>query len=148
MAALIDEPYLRKTFQIHKDVIADRITPYIFAASRRLQKWVGSELYTTDNEDLKELLKLAEGTLVMHLLIRNLNTNIRPKGLVATETVEGNVTVRYLNTVETTDAEVGFLNQAEEIVRDFLGVDAADFSIIEQSETVYDTGSTWGEWLT
>lgn len=118
MPPLIDETYLRATFNIHKDVAPARITPYIKIGSRRLIKWVGAANYA--NADLIEELKLAEATLVMHFLIRNLNTNIRPKGVVATETVEGNVTVRYLNPVETTAAETDFLAQAEEIVRDFI----------------------------
>lgn len=120
MPALINENYLRETFNIHKDVAPARITPYIKAASRRLLKWVGAGIYQTTDQDLQDLLKLAEGTLAMHYLIRNLNTNIRPKGIVATESVEGNVTIRYFNPVETSSFEADFLNQAEELIRDFI----------------------------
>jgi hypothetical protein len=120
MSALIDENYLRDTFNIHKDVKPSRITPYINPASRRLKKWVGLEVYGTSDNELKEALRLAEATLTMHFFIRNLNTNIRPKGLVGTETVEGNVTVRYLNETEITAAEANYLAQAEELIREFI----------------------------
>ena len=117
MAALIDEEYLRATFNIHKDVGVGRITPYIAAASRRLLKWVGATNYA--DSELADELKLAEGNLAMHLLHLNLNTNIRTKGLVASETVEGNVTVRYFNPTETAQFAEMYLAQAEEIVREF-----------------------------
>lgn len=120
MAILINEDYMKQTFNIHKDVTDNRISPYIKVASRRLQNWVGATIYETTDEDLKDVLKLAEGTLAMHYMIGNLNTNIRPKGLVATESVEGNITVRYLNPGETLQSEADFLARAEEIVRDLI----------------------------
>lgn len=137
MAALIDEDYLRETFNIHKDVADSRITPYIAVASRRLQKWVGAANYA-DNA-LEDELKIAEGTLTMHFLVRNLNTNIRTKGLVGSETVEGNVTVRYLNPAETLQAEGDFLRQAEELINEF--IEASDLPAT--FETVADE-----EWQT
>ncbi len=120
MAALIDEGYVRATFNIHKDVETTRITPYITVAGRRLVKWVGATVHASANSEIQEVLKLAEATLTMHFLIRNLNTNMRPKGLVATEIVEGNVTMRYLNPTEVSQSETDYLNQAEELVRDLI----------------------------
>lgn len=116
MAALVDENYVKTAFNIHKDVEDSRINPYLIVASRRLKKWVGDTNYADD--DLKDVLKIAEATLVMHFMIRNLNTQIRSKGLVATESVEGNVTIRYLNPTETKQSEVGFLEQARELIDD------------------------------
>lgn len=134
MAALIDETYMRTTFNIHKDVASNRITPYINAASRRLKKWVGTARYTGSDADTLNLLKLVEATLVMHFLELNLNTNIRPKGLVATETVEGNVTVRYFNPVETAQFSEQYLDQADELIREFLDGDAADIEIVRDGD--------------
>lgn len=114
----IDAAFMRKTFNIHTDVVNDRITPYFAPASRRLKKWVGVDLYQTPG-DYAEELKLAEGNLVMHFMQINLNTHIRSKGLVATETVEGNVTVRYLNPDETMKMSTFFLEQAQQIVSEF-----------------------------
>lgn len=130
MAALVTEEYMRSTFNIHKDVGSDRIAPYIIAASRRLQKMVGSQLYGTQEQEIKDLLKLVEATLVMHYLELNLNTNIRAKGLVATETVEGNVTTRYFNPTETAQFTQQYLDQADELVREFFTGDAADIQIV------------------
>lgn len=118
--ALIDETYLRDAFQIHKDVPSPRLAPYVAAASRRLKAWVGSTVYQTIDADTKAILKLAEATLAMHFLIRNLNTSIRGKGLVASESVEGNVTIRYLNPAETEQLASGYLADAEELVREWI----------------------------
>lgn len=119
MPRLIDEQYMRDTFNIHKDVLSTRITPYLASASRRLKKWVGADVYLTNDADLQSELKLAEGLIVMHLMLLNLNTHIRAKGLVATETVEGNVTTRYFNPTETSQSAREYLDQAAEIVGDF-----------------------------
>lgn len=146
MAALVDEAYMRSTFKIHKDVGAGRITPYIAIASRRLKKWVGETSYA--DSSLAEILKLAEGTLVMHFLIRNLNTAIRPNGLVATESVEGNVTLRYLNPSETTQTETAYLEQAEELIRDIINYTPEDGIEIIYTENQQPIGDTWGEWQT
>ncbi len=118
MADLIDATYMRETFKIHKDVGDKRIDPYIAVALIRLEKWVGADNYADAN--LAVPMKIAAGTLTMHYLIPNLNTNIRTKGLVATETVEGNVTVRYLNPIETGQAETAYLERARELVDAFI----------------------------
>jgi len=146
MAALVTEAYMRATFNIHPDVKPTRITPYIAVASRRLKKWVGDAFYA--DSTLAEILQLAEATLVMHFLIRNLNTNIRPKGLVATESAEGNVTLRYFNPSETTQTELSYLEQAEELIRDLIDYTPEDGVEIVYSEPEPPLGDTFGEWQT
>lgn len=118
MSELVDADYVRETFNIHVDVLDGRITPYIKPASRRLIKWVGAAKYA--DEDLADELKIAEATLVIHFMIRNLNTAIRPKGLVKTERVEGNTVVEYLTPTQSTELETDYLHQAEELVREML----------------------------
>ena len=145
MAALIDETYMRQTFKIHKDVGMTRVTPYIAVADRRLKKWVGQENYA--NSELTEILKLAEGLLTMHYLILNLNTNIRPQGLIKTESAEGNVTLQYLSPTETAQSAQAYLDQADEIIRDLIDYAVEDgFEIVTDDKT--KLGDTWGEWLT
>lgn len=117
MAALIDADYLRDTFNIHSDVLDNRLTPYCAAASRRLQSWVGADNYA--DAELLEELKLAEGMIAMNLLQLNLNTSIRGDGLVRRETVEGNVQIEYLSAKETADTARAYLEQAEAIVQEF-----------------------------
>lgn len=138
---LINEQYMRETFNIHKDVDNKRITPYIAVASLRLKKWVGTTNY--ENADLVEILKLAEATLAMHFMELNLNTNIRAKGLVATETVEGNVTVRYFNPTETAEYAQAYFEQAEEIVRDLIGYQPEDGIEIVVNTECATLGDTW-----
>lgn len=115
--ALIDEDYLRQTFNIHDEVPSERLTPYIAAASRRLKSWVG-ETHYADSEIVEEL-KLAEASLAMHLLIPNLNTAVRPNGLVRRETVENNVVVEYLSQSEVEKSSTGYLEQAERFVSEW-----------------------------
>lgn len=117
---VIDENYLRSVFKIHKDVGDARLTPYIALAARRLKAWIGESNYNAQDEDLQTILKLAEGNLAMAFLIRNLNTAIRPNGLVLTEQTEGNVTLTYLNPAQTTQTEQAYFEQAESIVRDLM----------------------------
>lgn len=111
---MVDAAFMRKVFNIHADVSNDRLAAYFAVAARRLKKWVG-ELYA-DPGDYAEELKLAEGNLVMHFMQINLNTHVRSQGLVATETVEGNVALRYLNPDETLKMSIFFLEQAQQIV--------------------------------
>lgn len=118
MAVLIDEEYMRGTFQIHSKVGTGRITPYIAVASKRLERWVGAANYA--DTDLADELKLAEGLIVMHLMTLNLNTNIRTAGLVRTEVVEDNKVVTYLSPTETAQTASLYLEQAEEIVRSYI----------------------------
>ena len=118
MAGLINEQYLRDTFLIHQDVKSPRITPYLIAASRRLKSWVGNSVYGTQDNEAKEVLRLAEATLAMHFLIRNLNTSIRGKGLVSTEKIERDTVVTYLNPAQTEQTAHGYLADAEVLVRD------------------------------
>lgn len=118
--ALIDENYLKDTFNIHKDVKSPRLTPYIARAARRLKKWVGVATYETTDQEIKSDLKLAEGTLAMAFLIRNLNTAIRSQGLVLTEEVENNVRLTYQNPTQTAQTEAAYFQDAENIVRDLM----------------------------
>lgn len=116
--ALIDENYLKDTFNIHKDVKSGRMTPAIARAARRLEAWVGSTTYAST--EVVTILKLAEGTLAMAFLIRNLNTGIRSNGLVLTEQVEGNVTITYQNPAQTAQTEQAYFEDAQNIVRDLI----------------------------
>lgn len=118
--AKIDETYLRNTFRIQTDTKAARILPYISAASRRLQQMISNAVYASTDPDIAEIVKLAEGTLAMHYMTLNLNTSIRPDGLVKTEQVEGNVTLTYLSPNETNQTAQMYFDQAEELIREFL----------------------------
>lgn len=150
--ALIDEEYMRNTFNIHEDVEAGRITPYIVVASIRLKRWVGANVYATEVADLITVLKLAEGTLVMHFMQLNLNTHIRPKGLVKTESVEGNVTIQYLNPNETAQSAQLYLEQAQMILSGYIedgdSMPTPEFieTDINTDTTISDTSNQ--EWLT
>lgn len=118
--ALIDENYLKATFNIHKDVASSRITPAIARAARSLRQWVGDTTYETDDSEIRPILKLAEATLTMSFLIRNLNTAIRSQGLVLTEQVDGNATLTYMNPTQTKQTEQSYFEDAEAIVRDLI----------------------------
>lgn len=148
MAALIDETYLRTTYKIHKDVVSGRITPYIAIASRKLKSWIGTDNYAANDADLQTILKLAEGNLAMSFLTLNLNTNVRPQGLVKTEKVEGEVTLQYLSPNETAQVSQQYFEQAEILVRDLFQLsDLPSAPEIVEETAVTDYG-TWGEWLT
>lgn len=112
--SLIDEPFIRANFNVHEDVLASRINVYLKPAARRLKKWVGETVYA--DADFADELKLAEANLVMHFLIVNLNTAIRPEGLVKSEQTEGATTVNYLSAAEVQTYTQFYLAQAEEIV--------------------------------
>lgn len=148
MAALIDETYLRTTFKIHKDVVSGRITPYIAIASRTLKRWIGTDNYATTDTDLQLVLKLAEGNLAMSFLTWNLNTNVRPQGLVKVEKVEGEVTLQYLSPNETAQTSQAFFQQAESLVRDIFQLsDLPPVPEITGGEET-STDGTWWKWLT
>lgn len=150
MATLIDAQYVRNTFNVHKDVLDARILPYIAVAERRLKIWVGDENFA--DAELAEILKLAEATLVMHLLVRNLNTAIRAKGIVLQERVEGDVTLQYQTPAQTEATMYGFLADAEELLGDLIVNSnlSNGFEIVtdESGAVCGDSGTTWGEWLT
>jgi len=120
MAGLIDIEYMRGAFRIHTDVADERITPYLAPAARRLKKWVGADTYATADEDDAAVLKTAEGLVAMHYMVLNLNTSIRPEGLVRTERDEGSlnggVTITFLSPTETGLYGQMYLDQAQEIL--------------------------------
>jgi hypothetical protein len=146
--ALIDENYLRTTFKIHKDVGSGRITPYIVIASRKLKNWIGTANYATNDADLILILKLAEGSLAMSFLTLNLNTNVRPQGLVKVEKVEGDVTLQYLSPNETMQTSQQFFEQAESLVRDLFQLsDLPSAPEIVAEEEITDL-EILDEWLT
>ncbi|MBS1793356.1 MAG: hypothetical protein JSS81_05850 [Acidobacteria bacterium] len=145
MAALIDETYMRTTFKIHKDVVSGRLLPYIAVASRKLQSWVGAANYA--DSGLAEILKLAEGSLAMSFLTLNLNTNVRPQGLIKVEKVEGEVTIQYLSPAETAQTSAQWFEQAEALVRDLLQLSDLPAPPQTVEETLdCDSGSTFPEW--
>lgn len=115
---MIDIEYLRGAFRISDTVEDERISPYLKPAARRLKKWVGEETYGSDDEDIADILKTAEGLLAMHYLVLNLNTSVRPEGLVRTEQVEGNVTLSYLSATETGSLGQMYIDQAIELLDD------------------------------
>ena len=112
--SLIDENFIRANFNVHEDVLNARIKMYLKPAARRLKKWVGETIYS--DSEFEDELKLAEANLVMHFLIVNLNTAIRPQGLVKSEQTEGSITVNYLSANEVQTYTQFYLAQAEEIV--------------------------------
>lgn len=122
-ASLITEDDLRGRFGIVDDVADPRLTPAVRAASRRLQRWVGSDAYADalldapTNEDRAADLQDAEAALAMHFLILNLNTNITPGGVVLQAKEDGNVTIQYASPAQTKDLAEQYLNQAEELAR-------------------------------
>lgn len=142
--AKIDETYMRNTFKIHPDVRAARINPYIAAASRRLQRMIDNSVYSSSDPDIAEIVKLAEGTLAMHYLTLNLNTSIRPEGLVKTEQVENNVTLAYLTPTEQDQQSRQYFEQAEELIREFLSpVEGVAPEFVEFEESFEASTRKW-----
>lgn len=145
--AKIDETYLRNTFKIHPDVKSARISPYISAASRRLQRMIHPLVYSSTDPDVEEIVKLTEATLAMHFMTLNLNTSIRPNGLIKTEAVENNVTLNYLSPTETAQTASAYFEQAEELIREFLGSDIPAAPEFVETDINYE-GTIYPEWQT
>lgn len=123
---LIDIEKLRETFDISEKVKDGRFTRAFAAAGRRMREWVGDEAYedalsnTPDDATRKEDLEYAEAHLVMHFAVLGINTALRPTGIVASESVEGNITIRYLNPNEIASLQKQYLDEAEAIARPYL----------------------------
>lgn len=135
---LISEADLRTWFEISKSIEPIRFNMPIGAASRRLRSWVGDAVYTaTDNTERVEDLKFAEAHLAMHFVLLNLNTVLRPGGVVEEERVEGDTTIRYLTPAKTKELSAAYLEQAEEITRPYMtsdGTPDAPFEIAEDED--------------
>ena len=103
MATLITTETLLEYFEIKQpDIKSGRLTPAIGAASRRLRKWVGDDVYSDalgeppTDADRADDLKMAEAWLVMYFALLGLNTKITPGGVVKTTKVEGNTIHQFL----------------------------------------------------
>jgi len=122
---LVDITKLRETFDVSEKLKTGRFTRALAAAGRRMREWVGDDAYddalseTPDDETRKADLEYAEAHLVMHFAVLGINTALRPTGIVATETVEGNVTTRYLNPNEISTLQRQYLDIAEELTRPY-----------------------------
>jgi len=98
---LITVDDLREIFDINEQIKDPRFSRALSAASLRLRRWVGDDVYDDalsqqpDDLDRAEVLENAEAHLVMGFAIVGINTALRPTGVVRTEKGEGNVTITY-----------------------------------------------------
>lgn len=125
MSELIDTTFLRGQFDIHTDILDSRLQRNIGAASRRLRKWVGDEFYQSvvnksAEDDLRKDFQLAEANLAMHFAILGLNTPITSKGILQTTRSKDFSVISYLSPDKIAELQQMYLDQAEEIVRDYL----------------------------
>lgn len=127
MPTLISVEEFLQYFDISEDVEARRIEPHVGAASRRLRKWVGAEIYQnalSENEEFENLqadLKNAEAHLTFHFAIAGLNYPLSSKGIVATSaSSEGKEMRKYLTPDETAKVSEQFLELAREICEPYL----------------------------
>jgi hypothetical protein len=123
---LIDVAYLRGLIHIDPNIDDGRFSRAMAAAGRRMRGWVGDAAY---NDALleppadvtrKEALQYAEAHLVMAFAVLGINTALRPTGIVASESVEGNTVLRYLNPNEIEKLQQQYLETAEMIARPYL----------------------------
>lgn len=142
MAVLISADEFRERFDVSEDIENKRITPHIGAASRRLRKWVGGEIYDralspADNDDtdadLVADLKNAEAHLTMHFAIVGFNSPLSSKGILAVaRTSEGREMRQYLPPEDTAQVAVQFLELAREIAGPYIAADSGiGFEIVE-----------------
>src|SRR4051794_14291896 len=114
----IDE--LREIFDISADIKPGRLERHLTAAGRKMRVWVGDAAYddalldAPEDETRKADLELAEAHLAMSVAILGINTALRARGIVQTETVEGKTVVRYHSPKEITELQAAF----EETARD------------------------------
>lgn len=139
-------------YQISKDVIAARITPYIEEASERLREWVGDAAYddALDTPSLsalsaseqrfitrrRKVLATIEGDLTMSYLIINLNTIVTPRGLITEAREEGQTVVRYLSPAQVREQAAIWFDQAQMMASRYLvngNVPAAQIEFAEVS---------------
>lgn len=138
MPALINESDLRTWFEISRSIEPLRFKLPIGKASRRLREWVGDTVYAdTQNTERVEDLKWAEAHLAMHFILLNLNTVLRPGGVVQEEKVEGDTTVRYLSPAQIKELMTMYLDMAEEISRPYMlsdGTPTAPFGVVNAED--------------
>lgn len=126
---LITVDELRELFDIDAGIGDKRFERALAAAGRRMRSWVGDDVYadaldaSPDDETRQADLEYAEAHLVMHFAVLGINTALRPTGIVATESVEGTVTLRYHNPTEIEKLQQEYLDLAEEIARPYLLTD-------------------------
>ena len=127
-AATMKDPATGR-YQISKDVIAARITPYVEEASERLRGWVGDAAYddalnapaltglTASEERFilrrRKVLATVEGDLTMSYLIINLNTIVTPRGVVTEAREEGQTVNRYLSPLQVREQAAVWFDQAQ-----------------------------------
>lgn len=131
MPPLITVDDFRERFDISSDIKDPRIAAHIGAASRRLQKWVGSTNYGSADDAVKEDLTNAEAHLAYHFAIFGLNAPLTTKGVVATAlAAEGKEIRRYLGPDETAKLSSQMLEVAREIAGPYLTDSAEDIAIV------------------
>jgi hypothetical protein len=115
-------------FFINDNILPSQLAYPIVAAKSRLLKWVG--LTNFKDETLADEMKFAWGNLAMHFLIVGLNTHIRNEGIVIVEKAEGDTVNTFLSPDKTQELKRYFLEEAREIIQDYLLVsDEADVGI-------------------
>jgi hypothetical protein len=131
MPSLITVDDFRERFDISSDIGDPRISAHIGAASRRLQKWVGSANYASSDDVTKEDLKNAEAHLAYHFAIFGLNAPLTTKGVVATAlAAEGKEIRRYLGPDDTAKLSSQMLEVAREIAGPYLTDTSDDIAIV------------------
>jgi len=148
-AAEIRNDHASALYGVSKEIKLTRITPYVIAASVRLRSWVGDAAYD-DALDVpsiaalpvaeqrqitqrRAILKAAEGDLTMSYLVANLNSAIRPQGLLAETKVEGQTTERYFTPEQTQARAREFFEQAVILVEPYR-VTEIDAEIFAESD--------------
>jgi hypothetical protein len=129
---LITETDLREIFDISVDIKPGRITRHLTAAGRQMRVWVGDEAYDDALLDAptdatrKEDLELAEAHLAMSFAVLGINTALRARGIVQTETVEGKTIVRYHSPKEIVDLQQAFFDTARSLADPYLVIETLD----------------------
>lgn len=138
MAALITVEMLREEFPfvIQGDIGDPQLTRSIASASKRLQAWVGADVYAAavaDGADTerKLILENAEGHLALHYALLGLNTNLRNFGMVKREQVEGNTVNEYFSPGDVEKFETMYLERAREIAEPYLLSDGTPSAAFE-----------------
>lgn len=129
---LITVDELREIFDISGDIKDPRLERHVVAAGREMRTWVGDDAYddalsdTPDDETRKEDLELAEAHLAMSYAILGINTALRARGIVQTETVEGKTVVRYHSPKEIVELQQAYLDTARSLANVYLVAEEVD----------------------
>ena len=120
------------------DIDANRITPHIGSASRRLRKWVGETTYASADEEVRSDLKNAEAHLAFHYALLGMQFAVSSKGSVVTSmSAEGKEMRKFLLPKEAAELSNYFLELAREIAEPYAlsdGTPGASFEITEDED--------------